>query len=90
MSKWIPTAERLPDKDGTFLVTEQAWNVKTRWVRIASYAQNLQKIDPLDFKGKRHAGWFDYDSEYGHYELSDIIAWMPLKEPYKEESDGEI
>ena len=85
MSKWIPTAERLPDKDGTFLVTEQAWNVKTRWVRIASYAQNLRKTDPLDFKGKRHAGWFDYDSEYGHYELSDIIAWMPLEEPYKEE-----
>ena len=60
-SRWIPTTDRLPEKDGKYLVTDMDGNVY------------ISK-----FYTKRNM--FDY--------ATGIIAWMPLPEPYRAESEG--
>ena len=83
--KWIPVSERLPDERKNCLVT-----FKDGYVGIMCYALDLYRVDEYDFctkKGK--AGWYEYDSEWGYYSRDDIVAWMPLPEPYKAESEDE-
>lgn len=77
-----------PTTKGSYLVT-----IQDIGVTILSYAKDLYKVDDFDFgkyKGKKHAGWYDYDSEYGFIEYDGIIAWQELPEPYKEADDDKI
>lgn len=61
-NSWIPCSERLPDKDGIYLVTHRKFGkLEVTW--------NI-------FYGGEHASWLWND---------EIIAWMPLPEPYKGE-----
>ena len=86
--KWIFVSERVPDKNGKYLVTRYG-NILGSSVCILCYAENLYNIDSFDFnKKKGKSGWYDYDSECGHFSRDDVIAWMPLPEPYKAESEG--
>lgn len=80
--RWIPVDEGMP-KDGTdCLVT-----YSNGFVKIATFAEDLYEFDEYDFHDKRGvAGWCYFDDEYGYQEYSDVIAWMPLPEPYKEET----
>ena len=61
---WIPVSERLPEKDGEYLVTVQC--------SIAGH----KHIDTCFFTGKVNG-----------FERFGIVAWMPLPEPYKAESE---
>lgn len=62
VNQWIPCSERLPDKDGIYLVTHRKFGkLEVTW--------NI-------FYGGEHASWLWND---------EIIAWMPLPEPYKGE-----
>lgn len=63
--EWIPVSERLPDKEGSYLVTAQPTYNHAKDIRIVHW-------------GGRWVG----------YSQSEIIAWMPLPEPYRE--DGEM
>ena len=84
--KWIPVSERLP-KDGTYLVTLEGINGKPR-IDIMSFANDLNKVDEYDFPSHKFAsGWYDYDSEWGYYQCTKVIAWMALPKPYKVESE---
>ena len=85
---WIPVSERLPEKRGSYLVTQKAIFPGHILRRIVGYALNLHDVDEYDFKGKKRPGWYEYDIEWGYRELEDITAWMPLPEPYKAESEG--
>lgn len=78
--KWILVSEKLPE-DGTYLVTLERIVGEPR-IDIRSFAQDLSKVDEFDFP-KQKWGWYDYDSEYGYWEDTRVIAWMPLPEPYK-------
>ena len=80
---WIPS-ERLP-KDGIYLVTVERTTGKPR-VEIKSFAKDLNRVDDFDFP-EHKCGWYDYDSEYGYWEDTNVIAWMPLPQPYKGESE---
>lgn len=88
-SAWIPCSERLPDKAGEYLVTHGSNLDGYRRVGIKMYSPNLHNVDKFDFPNKKRPGWYDYDSEYGHYEWNDVIAWMLLPEPYKADMRGE-
>lgn len=74
---WIPVSERLPEKDGRYLVTCPSLGddleVSTAW-----YGTPLMPIRPV--KGKC---FFDSDDEWGDVPYDDVLAWMPLPKPYK-------
>lgn len=81
--KWIPVSERLPDDRKDCIVTFKDGCVDTMY-----YASDLYKVDDYDFYAKKgKAGWYDYDSEWGYYSRDDVVAWMPLPEPYKENEE---
>ena len=92
MSKWISVSEKLPKKSGEYLCTLQIGN-DMRIVKMISFAKNLYKIDRFDFYEKKgKAGFFDFDNNYGFYEISNVIAWdkeFKLPDPYRGESEGE-
>ena len=81
---WIPVSEKLPE-DGIYLVTVERTTGKPR-VEVMSFAKDLNKVDDYDFP-EHKCGWYEYDSEYGYWEDTDVIAWMPLPQPYKGESE---
>ena len=83
MTDWIP-ANQPPKTNGRYIVTRHFFD--NDFVEMASYATDLHKVDKYDFP-KHKEGWYSYDSEYGHYEVDDIIAWMPI-EPYKASPTG--
>ena len=83
--EWIPITERLPENDGHYLVTWVDGNYQT--VDIIGFANHLCEIDEIDFGNKTYSGWYEYNPEYGHYEWNGVVAWMPLPEPYKGESE---
>ena len=85
--KWIPVWERLPEKRGDYLVTQKATFTDYEYISVIGYALNLYDVDEYDFADKKRSGWYEYDSEWGYRELDDVIAWMPLPEPYKAESE---
>lgn len=80
--EWIPVTERTPE-DGTYLVTLEGFYGGEPRINIRSFAKDLNKVNEFDFPEQKW-GWYDYDIEYGYLEDTDVIAWMPLPEPYKE------
>lgn len=85
---WIKCSDRLPDHDGEYLITKLLLGEPKTSVR--SFTKDLYALDKFDFYKYRYkrkanrAGWYDYDSEYGFYEIDNVIAWQELPEPYKE------
>lgn len=84
-TRWIPVSERLPE-DGIYLVTVERTTGVQR-IETKSFAKDLHRVDDFDFP-EHKCGWYDYDSEYGYWEDTNVIAWMSLPEPYKAESEG--
>lgn len=82
-NQWIPCSEP-PKQDDRYLITKDIFG--GRYVDLASYAVNLNTVDEYDFPEKK-SGWYNYDDESGFYEINNIIAWMPLPDPYKEETE---
>lgn len=87
VSRWIPVEEGLPKKNGDYLVTVPSI-CGGGSVYKYSFATDLHKVDKYDFP-KHKSGFYRIDSEWGYYEVDDVIAWMPLPEPYKAESENE-
>ena len=66
--RWIPCAERLPEKDGCYLVTYK-WK--------GSYSGDTYVETTMAVYREKPKEW----------DCKDVIAWMPLPEPYKAESE---
>ena len=84
---WIPCSERLPERDGEYLVTITDVIGKPM-IRMRSFAKNLKKVDPYDFVNAKGCGWYDYDSEVGHWRDTDVKAWMEFPKPYRANRTG--
>ena len=69
--RWIPVSERLPDKMGDYLVT--LLDDGRTWVEIALWNET--------FGGRWQAVLYN-DVDYS--DISNVIAWKPLPEPYQE------
>lgn len=78
--EWIPCSERLPEENGRYLVTFPSLINKLR-VDILWYGRPT-------FPETDHPCFYASDDEYGDVEYDDVVAWMPLPEPY-EEREGE-
>ena len=78
--KWIPCSERLPEKNGRCLATRGLSAAGGIWNRvyICNYSDLMGlKKDKVFWQG--NVGKSDFE------ELEDVIAWMPLPEPWREE-----
>ena len=85
--RWIPVTERLPDKDCKYLTVNLPCNIEPI-IQVCCYAKDLYKVDKYDFCDKKQKhGFYQYDGEWGFFEVSGITHWMPLPEPPKEETD---
>ena len=73
--EWIPTSEMLPEGAYGCIVTVMDTNPIT--------CDEFENIYP-DFVGWDGENWNDAD---GHSIPFEVIAWMPLPEPYKAESE---
>ena len=83
VQKWIPVTERLPEKDGEYLVFEKSvYGTRTRTLR---FAKDGRKVDKYDFHREWKNVWFYYDCEWGHITIDTVTHWMPLPEPPKGE-----
>lgn len=73
MNRWIPCTERLPGEDGDYLI------------QMNLHIANMGVLHWADgWNCYRFFGKLDRENEI---DSEDIIAWMPLPKPYRE--DGE-
>ena len=89
LMQWIPVSERLPDNTDPVNITWVNHNPESYYADI--------KDKPFTATGHYCNGrwwWYsvtcqDYLDEYGHWDIDamddaiEVIAWMPLPEPYK-------
>ena len=75
--KWIPCSERLPEKMKDVLVTQEYYDLD-----LEEYCVNVNTAC-LSSDGD----WFSVFEEDGYMEDYNVIAWMPLPEPYIDYSD---
>lgn len=78
VQSWI--TDRNPTEDGTYLVTiaDEDGGI----VCELHYGEPLMPICKVNGKC-----WYDSDDEFGDCPYCDIIAWMPLPTPYREENE---
>ena len=76
---WIPCSERLPEKSGRYLVTRGLNACGSLWNRvyIANYS-DLMGIRSEKIWWQGNVGKSDFER------IDDVLAWMPLPEPYRE------
>ena len=85
--RWIPVNERLPGKDGEYLL----------WGKICEDEENNYCfIGEYDFCAEEFGYWSDhYDSstlgflDSEHIEYHKVLAWMPLPTPYEPQESEE-
>ena len=82
--RWIPCTERLPEKSGRYLVTRGSNVCGSLW----------DKVDILNYSDlmglKKEKIWWSGNVGKIDFEKCDhVIAWMPLPDPYKTDTDKE-
>ena len=73
---WIPVSERLPSENGDYLVT-----LENGVVKILGYSTTQRTTYPKGF-------YYIKDGFSWRQMQNPVVAWMPLPEPYKTESEG--
>ena len=75
--EWIPVSERLPESSGVYIVS--------RWFSDGEESAILTDANYYDGCGE----WYnDNRINWGRELVTDkIVAWQPLPEPYKAESE---
>lgn len=82
-NEWISTKDKLPDENGKYLCVPCDYhNGISNRVEIYRFAKNLKNVDKYDFDVAK-AGFFDYDRDYGFYEVK-VAYWLPIPETPKE------
>lgn len=67
--KWIPVSKRLPKKNGLYIVTEKQFSMD----RSLSDKFDII-VEPVEYS----------NGKWQRANFYQVIAWMPLPEPYKE------
>lgn len=82
-TKWIPCSERLPKESSRYLVTRGLKACNNLWNRV--YIVNYSDLMGLC----KEKIWWDGSVGKSDFEkYDDVLAWMPLPEPYKAEIEG--
>ena len=85
MSDWILTSERLPETDGTYLVSGR---MKYDWENEYEYFVDCAEYlplsgDPWPYGNTGGTEWGTWNDWYEGQQEYEILAWQPLPEPYK-------
>ena len=83
VQEWISVEDRLPEKDGAYLVTIEYFG-KRQGIDIRSFAKDGETINEYDLAGKKYV-WYFWDNEYGYVSTNSVTHWMPLPEKPKGE-----
>ena len=85
MDGWIPCSERLPNKKDLYMVTLKTFSDDYRFIDLLYYGKPLMPNCKV-----KDACWYRSDSEWGDvvYDDTDILAWMPLPKPYREDDEA--
>ena len=75
--KWIPVSERLPEDNRQVLVYAQSVHYA-----LAKYDEMMEP------DGKRKKQWVTFDAWKPYYAIENVIAWMPLPEPWRGEYEN--
>lgn len=79
---WISVKDHMPTENiEDCLVTIDCFGV-SKYMKIVSYAKDLSEVDEWDFPTEEYkgvGGFYDYDSECGYYEVSNVLAWLEVK-----------
>lgn len=79
--QWIPCSERLPEVSGRYFVTRGLKAAGAIWNRV--YIANFSDLMGL----KSHMiFWEGNVGKSDFVELNDVLAWMPLPEPWEGEA----
>lgn len=80
-NNWIPYPDNKPTEEKQYLVTRQI-TPTCKIISLSGWSNNLYKKDPCDFfKDQDRPGWYDHDSEWGYYEITDVIGWQEAPDP---------
>lgn len=73
---WISCSERLPEKSGKYLVTQEVYNIN-------SYNRKLlaTEVDYVEFNTT--------DNKWYRANFYNVVAWQPLPKPYREKGEKE-
>lgn len=83
--RWIPCSERLPEEDTEVLISyrykEGEGDTSNTYISITTYGQ-------MYFGGNKVGDYKHWRAPFEYFESNyEVIAWMPLPDPYKEEPD---
>lgn len=79
--EWVSVNDRLPQKDGAYLVTTNSFGDRQR-VKLRWFAKDGENVDAHDLAGQKDV-WYLYDIECGYVSIKTVTHWMPLPEPPK-------
>lgn len=84
MNSWIKTSEQLPTQNGDYLIAQRILDHIV--YDVVHWALNLRMVDEYDFDGEEYhrSGFYDYDSEWGYVERTNVLAWKPIEEYIEE------
>lgn len=70
-TKWIPVTERLPEEDGEYITTVE--DDEVNFVTSNNWRKNKQEWGFWTSDERFYEGWC---------RVKNVVAWMPLPEPY--------
>ena len=79
-SRWVPVAERLPEKDGEYITFTSTFVTNRQFIDITHFAKDGGLVDEYELAGKKNV-WYFYDLVGGCVPTDRVTHWLPLPEP---------
>lgn len=76
--QWINVKDKLPEKDGQYLVVYTFFDY--RGMGVVRFSHNLHEIDEYVFDTENRPGWYEPDDEVGYFERTTVTHWAKLPE----------